>query len=131
MNQTLYSDITLKYLAQNHPEFLESMDFKEDQSFDCSIKSMNGNRFLWIATYDLEITIGFENYEKECDWHSHIGASRGNNQHEELKELTKELNKILSNEQVFILENDKYIPFDKNEGSAVKENNKFFVWNDI
>ncbi|WP_264531925.1 hypothetical protein [Flavobacterium sp. N502540] len=131
MDQALYSEVTLKYLIQNHVEFLENIDFEEDKSFGCSIKSMSGNRFLWIATYDLEITIGFENSEKECDWHFHIGSSGGNNQYEELKELSKELNKILSNEQVFILEHDKYIPFDKNERSAVKENKKFFVWNEI
>lgn len=58
MNQALYSEIALKYLKQNHPEFLKSVDFKEDQSFDCCIKSVRGNRFLWIATYDLEITVG-------------------------------------------------------------------------
>lgn len=131
MNQALYSEIALKYLKQNHPEFLKSVDFKEDQSFDCCIKSVRGNRFLWIATYDLEITVGFENYMKECDWHFHIGASGGNNQKEELKELTKLLNEILNNEQVFILENDKYIPFDKNNDSVLKGDEKFFMWNEI
>ncbi|MCV2485852.1 hypothetical protein OD917_13020 [Flavobacterium sp. SH_e] len=131
MNQTLYSDITLKYLTQNHPEFLESIDFKEDQSFDCSVRSKSGNRFLWIATYNLEITIGFENHKKECDWHFHVGASGGNKQNEELKELTKQLNEILNNHQVFILKDDKYIPLDKNEGLAVAENEKLYVWNEI
>lgn len=131
MNQALYSDITLKYLKQNHPEFLESIDFKEDQSFDCFIKSIKGSRFLWIATYDLEITIGFENHNKECDWHFHIGASRGNSLNEEFQELTKQLNKILNNKQVFILEDDKYIPLDKNEEIAVKEVEKLYVWDEM
>lgn len=131
MNQALYSDITLKYLTQNHPDFLESIDFKEDHSFDCFIKSISGNRLLWIATYDLELTIGFEDYKKECDWHFHIGASGGNNQNEELKEMTKILNEILNNEQVFVFENDKYIPFDINEETVANGNEKFFVWNEI
>lgn len=85
---------------------------------------------MWIATYGLEITIGFENYKKKCDWHFHIGASEGNNQYEELKELTKQLDKILSNKQIFILENDKYIPIDQNEQLHLKDK-KFFIWNEI
>lgn len=131
MNQALYSTIILKYLTKNHPEFLKNIHFKEDQSFDIFIKSRSGNRFLWIATYNLEITIGFENHRKECDWHFHMGASAGNNQNQELEELTQELNKILNNEQVFILENDKYIPFDENEEQVVDENKSFFVWDEI
>ncbi|MFH6965751.1 hypothetical protein [Flavobacterium sp. FlaQc-28] len=131
MDQTLFSKITLQYLTENYSDFVENIDFKEDQSFDCSIKSVKGSRFLWIATYDLEITIGFENHNKECDWHFHIGASEGNGLNEELQELTKQLNKILNNEQVFILEDDKYIPLDKNEEIAVNEDEKLYVWNDI
>lgn len=38
MNQALYSDISLKYLTENHPEFLQTINFKEDQSFDCLLK---------------------------------------------------------------------------------------------
>ena len=64
MDQTLFSKITLQYLTENYSDFVENIDFKEDQSFDCSIKSVKGSRFLWIATYDLEITIGFENHNK-------------------------------------------------------------------
>ncbi len=86
---------------------------------------------MWVATYDLEITIGFENYNKECDWHFHIGASGGNSLNEELELLTKELNKILNNEQVFILEDGKYIPLDKNDEIDVKEDEKLYVWDEI
>ncbi|EJG01194.1 hypothetical protein [Flavobacterium sp. F52] len=131
MDQALFSKITLKYLKENYPDFVGNIDFKKDQSFDCFIKSIQGNRFLWVATYDLEITIGFENHNKECDWHFHIGASGGNSLNEELELLTKELNKILNNEQVFILEDGKYIPLDKNDEIDVKEDEKLYVWDEI
>lgn len=133
MNQSLYSDIALKYITENHADFLKNIDFKEDQSFDCSIKSKKGKRFLWIATYNCELTIGFENEEGICDWHFHIGASGDRNQMEELKEMSRALDEILKNQKIFILEKDCYIPIEKEEYEVVKnkENIVFFNWSEI
>ncbi|MBF4464605.1 hypothetical protein [Flavobacterium sp. LC2016-12] len=133
MNQVLYSNIVLNYLKDNHSEFLENIDFKEDHSFDCSIKSISGSRSLWIATYNLELTLGFENHESKCDWHIHIGASAGNNLLEELNKLTEEIDGILNNQKMFVLEEDMYLPIHGNDEEDIKHkgNVKFFNWSKI
>lgn len=133
MNQALYSNTALKYITKNHPDFLKTINFKDDQSFDCSIKSSNGNRFLWIATYNSELTIGFENAEGECDWHFHIDTSGDKCQTEELEKMSIALEEIINNQHVFILNGDQYIPIDNDEYERLnnKENTVFFKWSEI
>ena len=72
MTQEEYSSLAREFIESHHPAFLLTVRFKEDSSFDCSIKSKRGLLELWIATYDKEITIGFEDQTGECTWHTHM-----------------------------------------------------------
>ncbi|MFL9831104.1 hypothetical protein ABS764_09615 [Flavobacterium sp. ST-87] len=48
--------------------------------------------------------------------------------------MSKNIDAILKNQQVFILENDQYIPIEKNNYDSIlktKENTKFYYWSEI
>ena len=73
MEQTLFSSLISQFLQKNYPEFLP-VKYYEDGSFECELKSPNGNFGMWIATYNQEITYGLESPDGKTDIHSHISC---------------------------------------------------------
>jgi hypothetical protein len=71
MEQKLFSKLIFDFLQQSYPAFLPVKYF-EDGSFDCNVKSPTGQFSMWIATYESEITYGFESPDGKTDIHSHI-----------------------------------------------------------
>lgn len=102
MTQSEYSALAKDYLFTHHPEFAETIRYKDDGSFDCSVKSRKGHLCLWIATYDTEITIGFEDANGKCDWHTHMSLFNAYEPEEEFSAMTKLLQAILSDEEPIV-----------------------------
>ena len=99
MTQPEYSALAKDNLLTHHPDCAGTIQYKDDSSFDCSIKSRKGHLSLWIATYDAEITIGFEDVNGKCDWHTHMRLFNAYEPDEEFSAMTKLLQAILSDEE--------------------------------
>lgn len=95
MTQSDYSALAKDYILTHHPSFAGTINYKEDGLFDCSIQSDKKHLFLWIATYDTEITIGFEDANGKCDWHTHMSLFNAYEPEEEFTAMTELLQKIL------------------------------------
>ena len=87
MTQSEYSALAKDYILIHHPDFAGTIQYKDDGSFDCSIKSGKGHLSLWIATYDKEITIGFEDANGKCDWHTHMSLLNAYEPEEEFEAI--------------------------------------------
>lgn len=102
MTQIEFSTLAKTFLAERYPTFLQTIVYKEDDSFDCSLKSTTGRLSIWIATYDSEITVGFDNSENKCDWHTHMSLFGANEPNEELIAMSQLLDSILSDKEPII-----------------------------
>jgi hypothetical protein len=99
MTQSKFSALASDYILAYHPDFGATFQYKDDGSFDCSIKSKKRHLTIWIATYDNEITIGFEDVNAKCDWHTHMRLFDAHGYEEEFLAMTKLLKAILSDEE--------------------------------
>jgi hypothetical protein len=99
MAQSEYSALAKDYILTHHPDFAGTIEYKDDGSFDCSIKSRKGHLFIWIATYGTEITIGFEDANGKCDWHTHMSLFNAYEPEEEFEAMTKLLRSIISDSE--------------------------------
>src|SRR5689334_10495501 len=102
MTQIEFSTLTKTFLAERYPIFLQTIAYKDDDSFDCSLKSITGKLSIWIATYNREITVGFDNSENICDWHTHMSLFGANELNEELIAMSQLLDSILSGKEPII-----------------------------
>ncbi len=74
MEQKIFSKYVFDFLAKNFPEFLPSVKYNDDDSFECDLKSDSGKFLMWIATYNSEITFGLETPDGKTDVHTHISS---------------------------------------------------------
>lgn len=102
MTQSEYSALAKDYIITHHPDFAGTIQHKDDGSFDFSIKSRKGHLSIWIATHDTEITIGFEDANGKCDWHTHMSLFNAYEPEEEFSAMTKLLLEILSDEEPIV-----------------------------
>ena len=72
MNQIEFSNIVKEYISKKHPAFLNNISYKEEHSFDCSLKNAKEEFSRWIATYNSEITLGLESSDGNSDCHTHM-----------------------------------------------------------
>ena len=66
-------------------------------------ESERGLLELWIATYDKEITVGFDDHTGECDWHTHMSQFGANEPHEEFVAMSQLLTSILTDQEAIVL----------------------------
>ena len=102
MTQIEFSTLAKTFLAERYPAFLQTIVYKKDNSFDCTLKSLTGRLSIWIATYDSEITVGFDNSENICDWHTHMSLFGANEPMEELIAMSELLDSILSGKEPIV-----------------------------
>src|SRR6478609_6206318 len=74
MDQKEFSNHIFEYLTRSFPEFVPSVTYKNDDSFDCELKSPSGEFAIWITTYDREITFGLESPDGNTDIHTHVSC---------------------------------------------------------
>lgn len=94
IEQINFSEIIKEFLAERFPEFLSSVDFKEDGSFDCDLRNQTNTFSIWLATYNSEITIGLEDPDGKTDIHTHITCEHYEDLPESFDRLTKMINEI-------------------------------------
>lgn len=118
MEQKLFSKLIFEFLNENYPEFIGTVKFQIDGSFDCDLKSKSGIFSIWIATYNSEITIGIEDPNGKTDTHSHISCY----QLDDLETCCKELSSFIENIKAdrLVLVQDKDGKYDWIESSKFK-----------
>ena len=130
MEQNLFSKLIKQFLEANFPEFVTKINYQNDGSFDCSLKSNSKKFSIWIATYNSEITIGIEILNGNSDIHTHISC----NEFEDFESCVSELSLYINN-----IKNDKLILYRNENGkydwielSKFKNlnNSERFYWND-
>ena len=128
IEQNHFSHLVKLFLERNFPEFISTLKYKEDGSFDSDLRNPTNLSSIWIATYDSEITVGIEDPNGKTDIHSHISCYDEKNIEDALNELSDILNKIQGDK--LVLYNDKILGYNWTEKIKMKksENTKVFYW---
>lgn len=74
MDQRIFSQYVFDFLAKNFTEFLPTVKYNDDESFECDLKSVSGKFSMWLATYNSEITFGLETPDGKTDVHTHVSC---------------------------------------------------------
>lgn len=104
MKQEDFSNYVYQYILENHPLFLDNLQFKPDKSLDCSLMSPTGKFSVWIATFDSEITIGMDDPEHKSGAHTHM-SFYGNEADDQARAMTEYLHDIFNDKLIFIYSN--------------------------
>lgn len=72
MNQVRFSISVKSFLVEKVTEFIKSINYKDDTSFDCDLRNTTNEFSIWFATYNSEITNGLEDLNGKTDIHTHI-----------------------------------------------------------
>jgi hypothetical protein len=135
MNQTTFSEIVREYLIKNYPGFVQTISYETDGSFVCSLKNPKGIFSVWIATYDIEITVGLEDCETgNSDCHTHM-SFYGDEPNEQTEAMSKCLEDIFSDRLIFYQSSLSGFSWtdDIQETQSKKRKNElleFYKWND-
>jgi len=136
MTQSEYSALAKDYLVAHHPDFAATIQYKDDGSFDCSVKSRKGHLSIWVTTYDKEITIGFEDINGQCDWHTHMSLLNAYEPEEEFASMTKLLKTIQSDTEpvLFSSKNGYTLTDDIEEDIKSKDEDEIMIvykWSEL
>ncbi len=74
MEQKIFSNYVFEFLDKNFPEFLPTVKYYDDGSFECDLKSVSGKFSMWIASYNSEITFGLKTPDGKTDVHTHVSC---------------------------------------------------------
>lgn len=109
MEQNLFSTLIKEFLEANFPKFFPTINFKNDGSFDCSLKSNSKKFSIWISTYNSEITIGIEVPNENSNIHTHISCYEIEDFQSCVLELSQCINNITNDKLILYRdENGKY-----------------------
>jgi len=100
MNQKIFSDKVFQFLIEKFPEFIPSVTYQKDESFDCKLKNPSGQFAMWVATYNNEITFGLESPTGETDIHTHVSCYEEDDIEDCLSALTEFIEEIKSNKVI-------------------------------
>jgi hypothetical protein len=100
IDQIRFSEFIKSFLKNNFPEFISTINYKEDGSFDCDLKNPSNQFSIWLATYNSEITIGLEDPEGKTDIHTHISCYEEEDLDNALHDLSVIINEIKSDKVI-------------------------------
>lgn len=129
IEQIRFSEIIKKFLQDHFVEFVPSISYNDDGSFDCHLRSLTDSFSIWLATYNSEITIGVEDPDGKTDIHTHISFYEDEDSTEALTQLSKMINEI--REDKLVLYKDKFGDYHLTKNILEKKkdsNNIFFSW---
>ena len=134
MTQKDFSNTVKEYLDNHHPDFLQDVSMKDDESFDCSIMNQTAEFSVWIATYNCEITLGLEDRNGDSNCHTHM-SFYGNDVLEQLEAMSNYLANILFDKLIAYRSNEKgfswtYDPQQVLEERTPDESIVFYKWTD-
>lgn len=135
MEQKEFSRLIFEFLEKHFPEFIPSIKYQDDGSFDVDNRSPSGKFAIWIATYNREITIGLESPNGKTDIHTHISCDEPEDLVDCLKDLAKLINEVRRNELILYLNDEEvydWIEFDKLLDQEHKKGRIFekYFWTD-
>jgi hypothetical protein len=101
IEQIQFSALIKSFLTEYFPQFLKEVNFKEDGSFDCELRSPSDIFSIWIATYNSEITIGLTDPGGDTDIHTHISCYEEDDV-EEATDRLKEMIQDIKDERIVL-----------------------------
>ena len=109
MKQEIFSKHVFEFLEKSFPEFIPTIKYNEDGSFDCDLRSPSGRFSMWIATYNEEITFGIEDPDGKTNIHTHISCYETDDLENCFKKLTELINEIKENKViVYVTDSNVY-----------------------
>ncbi|WP_298732497.1 hypothetical protein [uncultured Chitinophaga sp.] len=105
MKQEIFSKYVFEFLEGSFPEFITTIKYHKDGSFDCSLRNPSGEFSIWIATCNEEITIGIAAPDGKTDIHTHISCYEIDDLHDCFKQLTVLINDIKDNKVIVYVNN--------------------------
>ncbi len=108
MDQNVFSKHIFDFLSRSFPEFISSVRYESDDSFDCKLKSPSGKFAMWIATYNSEITFGLESPTGETDIHTHVSCYETDDLTNCFSTLTTLIEEVRNN-KVILYKNDSNV----------------------
>jgi hypothetical protein len=135
INQKELSDYVLTGLLQRFPQF---MDYYKLDNDILTIEYPSSQRLLslWITTQNLEVTVGFDGKNGQCNWHVHMSQFGANNPDEELKEAVNLVNNILIGNEIIAFNSTFGYYLTDNPSDEIKNKQKneileFKRWNEL
>ncbi|HZX74262.1 MAG TPA: hypothetical protein VFE57_07575 [Cyclobacteriaceae bacterium] len=107
MDQLEFSNAIKIYLETRFPLYIPSSKFHDDDSFEFTIKSNSGKINIWIATFDLEITIGLEDTNGNSDTHWHLGRAEEHDISELFSIISEFVSDIITDKKIIVQKEQK------------------------
>jgi hypothetical protein len=135
LNQKQYSDYILHGILENFPFFKNYYYIQNDILF-IEYPSRTGLLKLWITTQDIEVTIGLDNKDGNCEWHTHMSLYSAYEPKDELREIINLINRIFAGQELIVFNNGAayYLTENKIEALVNKlpdDNLDFKKWHEI
>jgi hypothetical protein len=135
VEQKTFSKLIVEFLGKSFPEFISTIKYQDDGSFECDLKSPSGKFSIWIATYNSEITFGLEAPNGKTDIHTHVSCYEIDDIDDCLATLTKLINEVMSNKCIIYLKDNEtydWIEFDRLLQMEQKKGKRFqkYLWNE-
>ena len=127
IEQICFSKIIKEYLEKDFPEFIPSLDYKDDGSFDCDLRNQANTFSIWLATYNSEITIGLEDPDGKTDIHTHISCYDEEDLTETLTRLSNMINEIRE-DKIVLYKSESGYDWTSNIEKNKKPDRIFFSW---
>jgi len=135
LNQKEFSDFIKNGLLQEFPYFSDYLKTKND-IITIEYLSPKKTSIFWITTQDLEITIGFDDCDGNCTWHTHMSLYNAYEPKDELTTSIEVIKNIFSGIEILVCESDSVIYLTKNPEEEIKSNEdnrilEFKKWTEI
>ncbi len=124
INQERFSEIIKSFLIASFPEFIASLTYNHDKSFECDLRNPTNEFSIWIATYNSEITIGIEDPSGKTDIHTHISCYQQEDIDDALNELTITIRKIKDGKLILYCSDLKGYQWTNNINSIIEKKKK-------
>ena len=133
IEQNHFSTLIKSYLEIHFSEFIPTLKFQSDGSFDCILRNPTNLFSIWIATYNSEITLGIEDPIGKTDIHTHIFCYDESEISETLSDLSIMINDIKNNKTVLYCKDESSFQWTNNISSILKKNIhskniQFYCW---
>lgn len=100
MNQTRFSALSESFLNENYPEFIPTLKYQEDGSFNCELRSLSNEFSIWLATCNSKITIGLIDPDGNTEIHTHISCYDEEDVNDTLSDLATKINEIIQDKLI-------------------------------
>lgn len=135
LNQKEYSEFIKNGLLNQFPQFADFIKFEND-IITIEYPSPNGLFEFWITTQDIEVTVGFDDKDGNCSWHTHMSQYGAYEAMDELKASVNLIANIFNEREILVLEDNVVVYLTQNPEDEVKNNKNgkvlgFKKWNEI